>query len=498
MQNGTGLLGDPSATQSSVVVPHPGEPDQYFIFTVPAREDLQFLNKGLFYSVVDLSQNGGLGAVILKNDSLCGPVSEKVTSVVHQNEKDVWVITHLWNSDAFYAYLIDGTGIQTTPVVSQVGSVHTDNLTNSAGYLKASVDGKKLALARQVITASTPPIQFPSVIEIFDFDNTSGIVFNPISTPSTYFRAYGLEFSPDSKKLYFGNNQPTASTAPFEIYQIDLEASDVIASTTRIGTHPKTVSSTFLGALQLGRDGRIYVAIVGNDSLGVIEQPNQLGTAANYKADGIYLGGRIARFGLPNFIYSAQALGEALARNVIHLKADQYTDKAQLSWRISRPQEISRFEIQKSKDGLDFQSIGYSVCLENQSQYSFIDSEYTKAQKLTYYRIHGVASDEKSLLNNGVVLRGDAATSLDAMLSPNPLSAQQILKIQFTEPIVDKVYLSLWDSRGRNIADRVVSPEEIQNSVFVWDLTSPVRGIYLLQIRSNQSNQILTKKLMVD
>src|SRR5690606_2333321 len=57
MSNGFGLLGDPSSSQSAIVVPKPNDPDIYYIFTVGSNQSLT----GLKYSVVDMTSDGGLG-----------------------------------------------------------------------------------------------------------------------------------------------------------------------------------------------------------------------------------------------------------------------------------------------------------------------------------------------------------------------------------------------------------------------------------------------------
>ena len=67
MPNGYNMGGDPSATQSGVIVPKPLDPDIYYIFTV----DNNIGSKGLQYSVVDLSLENGLGDVKNKNNKIC-------------------------------------------------------------------------------------------------------------------------------------------------------------------------------------------------------------------------------------------------------------------------------------------------------------------------------------------------------------------------------------------------------------------------------------------
>src|SRR5690606_37545383 len=78
MSNGFGLLGDPSSSQSAIVVPKPNDPDIYYIFTVGSNQSLT----GLKYSVVDMTSDGGLGQVVQKNINLLSQCSVKVSAVL--------------------------------------------------------------------------------------------------------------------------------------------------------------------------------------------------------------------------------------------------------------------------------------------------------------------------------------------------------------------------------------------------------------------------------
>ena len=97
MQNGTGLFGDPSSTQSGVIIPQPGNDSIYYVFTI----DMEGGNKGLCYSVVNINHYGGLGEVIIKNVSVLTSANEKLTAVRHLNKTDIWVITRQFNSDKY-------------------------------------------------------------------------------------------------------------------------------------------------------------------------------------------------------------------------------------------------------------------------------------------------------------------------------------------------------------------------------------------------------------
>ena len=288
MQNGTGLMGHPSSTQSGVIVPKPGSNSLYYIFTVPA----EIGTDGLRYSVVDMSLDNGLGAITNeKNVFLISPTEEKVTAVKHKNGVDVWVATHLWNSSDFYVYLITKDGIQ-EPVLSSTGTFHEGNFLDTHGYMKFSPDGKKLAIIVRMIDS----------FELFDFNNETGTISNPVTFPPYPGFLYGVEFSPDNSVLYISEY-----LAGSYIFQFDLSSSDpetIINSKKTIGT----VSNIHLGALQLAPDSKIYVSkhdnLIGDNYLGVINSPNEVGMDCNFVEDGFYLAGKKCLFGLPDFIQS--------------------------------------------------------------------------------------------------------------------------------------------------------------------------------------------------
>ncbi len=294
MDNGFGLLGGQSATQSGIIVPQPESDNLFYVFTVP--EEIGY--DGLRYSIVDISKNGGLGSVISKNIFLVSPTEEKVTAVKHYNNRDIWVITHLWDSEAFYVYLVTPEGLNPSPKIFKVGSYH--NGPDVHGSMKASPDGRKLAIIYRTL----------QTVELFDFNNKTGEISNYLPFNPQFKRGYGIEFSQDASLMYIGNYYNRST-----ITQFDLNAgtsSDIIQSGIEIGS----VSNIHLGALQMGPDGKIYVAkhndLDGDTFLGVINKPDERGTACDFIEDGLYLGGRVCFWGLPTFIQSYFYQGQTI------------------------------------------------------------------------------------------------------------------------------------------------------------------------------------------
>ncbi|WP_240032221.1 T9SS type B sorting domain-containing protein [Psychroflexus aestuariivivens] len=342
----TGLHGDPSSTSSGLIVPHPTSPNLYFVFTVdephhsnafaypdqgPADQngnpiseypdvpghsvpqDDDGFNNGFNYSIVDINLNNGLGDVVSgeRNNHLITydennaedvkyKSSEKITAVRGADCNSVWVITHFKNT--YYSFLIDENGINETPVESVVApNITTDNYRRAAiGYLKASPSGQKIIVAHNTtnFNQSTIEDEGDGSVYIYDFDNATGEVSNPLLLIDNV-NAYGVEFSQEATKAY-----ATVDDNGFKLYQWDLESDDISNSFINLLDTEISASS----ALQLAPNGRIYHSVLGTNTLAVIQNPDALGADANYSQNvafgAINLSGRTNTFGLPPFIQS--------------------------------------------------------------------------------------------------------------------------------------------------------------------------------------------------
>ncbi|MGB5203806.1 MAG: T9SS type B sorting domain-containing protein [Eudoraea sp.] len=300
MENGEGLLGDPTSTQSALIVPKPEDPNQFFIFTVDtsiAEIDPDF---GFNYTVVDISLNNGSGAVIQKNVKLLKDSSEKITAVLKDcSDNSVWVLTlgstrgGSGTLNTYYSYEINAAGVLNDPVQTAF-----DNLAifDPRGYLKFSADGTKIASAN-----------VRDGLYLYNFDASTGILTNQqqitISEQNQF--PYGVEFSPEGDYLYVhtSNDNLQDSGHKSNLLQFDLNAPDIAASEVILDSR-----AIFRGALQLANNGKIYRTIAksynqGTPYLGVINNPDEKGAAANYEHNAVFLE-RNATQGLPPFIQS--------------------------------------------------------------------------------------------------------------------------------------------------------------------------------------------------
>ena len=286
MPSGTGLAGDPQSTESALITNIPNDNSRYYIFTL----DKESGPNGLQYSIADMSRDGGLGDITQKNIHLMTPACEKFTAVKHRNANDIWLIAHKFNSDEFYVYLITCKGINSTPRVFHAGSAITFPQ-NAIGYMKVSPDAKKIASAN-----------FAASVELFDFNDETGVVSNASvipSAPNNGCGPYALEFSPNSKILYVSEVYGCDGSGTYKLLQYDLASEDIVS--TRIILESGNAGPS--AGLLLGPDKRIYVSYDQMPYLGTINSPDVYGAGCNLVRNAVALqGGATCGAGLPNFV----------------------------------------------------------------------------------------------------------------------------------------------------------------------------------------------------
>ncbi|MBU3011686.1 T9SS type B sorting domain-containing protein [Polaribacter vadi] len=295
------LKGNPSSTQSGMIIPKPGSTTIYYLFTVGTDfvGSANNPNPGFNFYTIDMSKNSGLGEITRGPTNLAinpntntdnsSIWSEKVAAVKGADCNVYWVVSYAGNT--FYSYKITDAGVDISNIItSQVNFSASDK----RGYLQVSPNGKKIAFADFNSSGSN----ISGSLVLFDFDNATGKV-DQFSSETLISRfsgesPYGVSFSPQSNKLY-----ASSYNGGFSVFQFDLESSNIAAS-------KKTIVNRngYRGALQLAPDGKIYASIPDSFFLDVIENPDEDADKVVYTENAVNLNGRLTDEGLPPFISS--------------------------------------------------------------------------------------------------------------------------------------------------------------------------------------------------
>ena len=299
MPNGFMLNAGLGTCQPVFAVKKPGEDSVYYLFTL--KSEGSPIQLGLYYSLIDMRLSGGLGDVVpgYKNVPVTGAEDAHgmIHATRHKNNRDVWIVVWKINSNQYAAYLITSAGISPAPVLSSC------NYPVGGDYsleMKISQDGTKL-----IAGGSYPAPWGWRIAEVCNFNSLTGEItplfhFRPIIDNTPVNPSY-LEFSPNSKLLYVLVNTPQYGNLVFQYDLAITDSSQFVQSQLLVGSHIGGLE------LQLGPDGKIYQSVADRDSLNVIHFPNIRGIGCAFQKNSIFLNGRNASFGLPQFLQRYKA-----------------------------------------------------------------------------------------------------------------------------------------------------------------------------------------------
>ena len=279
MTNGDGLLGH-SSTLQSAISPIPCHPDRYFIIHLVTGVG------ALYYSIVDMSLNGGLGEVVLKNIPLGTGFTEGL-AVSHQLPNGCrWLFSSVRNGNTYEVVrcLISQSGIgPPTPIatISTVAPAYNFN------EIELSPDNTRLAMSVYTTSPSEPDIA------MWELALTSGTLTNPQTASVSDDPIIGLQFSPLGNYLYFVGNG--------NIDAMDFGRIDV---TTLLPELIDPNIGRYLTMTELGGNGRIYVAMNYNYyDMAEVAFPDATSLSAiGYSHNAVFITNSGSRPGLPNAI----------------------------------------------------------------------------------------------------------------------------------------------------------------------------------------------------
>ena len=281
MPNGAGLFGNNSC-QESALVRIPCSTNKYFFVHSTVQPGI------LYYSVVDMSLNGGLGDVVQKNTLVQAGIGEGKT-ISHQLPTGCrWLIVPGYVNDSTYQvvrFLINDITIGSPVVLATV------NLSPTLGGMpfevELSPDNSKLSMSTHRDLPTDPDII------IWDFDLLSGTASNRVDYSVTIDQIHGTEWSPDNTKVYFVGNT-TNDNSDFGRINLTTSTIDII----------DPVMGRFIGSIEKAGNGKMYVCPNYNqDYLAEVANPNDNNIAnIGYTHNAIFISNTGLRAALPSAI----------------------------------------------------------------------------------------------------------------------------------------------------------------------------------------------------
>jgi gliding motility-associated-like protein len=261
-----------SSTQGAAILPL-GDCNRFLIISTPGVESIpsgSSTDQGIGVAFVYIDNQGAItvssatSTKIISQNTIC----EKLA--IYGKDGDYWIIAkqlqpgsnryYKWNLNASSMANIQSISdaeafFNSTVQIQEVGRLFTNNwsLNNNSRYyqaqgqLKFSPDGTKMG---QVYPAD-------KIVELFDFDSSSGLLSNSRTYNTGQVNLYGFEFNPSGQSFFVSEHyQGTRSNNRILQFQY---TNTELQNPSTLYTASNYVNYAFM-AMQLAIDGNIYIA----------------------------------------------------------------------------------------------------------------------------------------------------------------------------------------------------------------------------------------------
>lgn len=480
MPHGDGLLGDTSCTQGAVIVPKPGDSNNYYIFTLSGGSSNHpsplTQRRGLHYSEVDMAINDVISTVKnipLKDEygTLINPAyyntSEKMTTARHSNGVDYWVVVYI--KDKIYSYLVSSAGVSLLPVSSNAPlnipnvspAVFEPLVGRCTGQMKISPDGKKIGVAYGDLGLLPGDEYGQGAITLGTFDTSTGHATFSGNLIQPYIGYhYGLEFSPSSNYVYFN--------AESRLYR-----GDAFTATTANVTMLEETGHHF--QFQLAVNGKIYTnnynAADSTPSISVINDPDDA-LDPNVQSESVPITTGTLQLGFPAWVHwQNQDCQPNATFNIPELNFVPY---------------IHKYQNYIITNGNYSVAEGQNITLQAGNYVLIKPNTYIKPGSIFLAHIDDCESESKSRTMEEQQEITENTTGLK--LYPNP--ANDIVSVaSYNNPIQHITVVSL---DGKTIYDK----DTDKTNIWSFNVKEYIKGIYIVTVQT-ANGMIHTEKLVI-
>ncbi|HQV96563.1 MAG TPA: T9SS type A sorting domain-containing protein, partial [Saprospiraceae bacterium] len=175
-----------------------------------------------------------------------------------------------------------------------------------------------------------------------------------------------------------------------------------------------------------------------------------------------------------------------LALDVTSLSGQAVNNTTKLRWTASNSIDLETFYVNRSKDGLSFEQIGFIKSQNGSSEYSFDDLFPEKGTQ--YYQIVSKDYSGENRFSNIIKINHGVEQTLK--FYPNPTGVNEYFTIKGSDGTSDFINIQIIDMFGRSIYDK----SALVKSKGKVSIDKP--GIYIIQAEST-AGEIHSGKIII-
>ncbi len=185
----------------------------------------------------------------------------------------------------------------------------------------------------------------------------------------------------------------------------------------------------------------------------------------------------------------------ALPTSLLSFTGVWASDKVTLQWTVDEDSGVSRYEIERSANGANFEKIGSVASSQSAVKQSYTYNDTGLKEPMYYYRLKLV--DIAGTFKYSIIIllkRNQQAPAIRVKISPNPV--QQSFVVSFDSKVSGPVMVRMMNMDGREVWNDQVQAADAYDLTFSLRGRTLARGIYVIRVQASGEEGII--KVLVD
>jgi hypothetical protein len=178
--------------------------------------------------------------------------------------------------------------------------------------------------------------------------------------------------------------------------------------------------------------------------------------------------------------------------NLTNLTIKEVNNNAKLDWSLSSNSIWTKFDIERSENGIDFNFKGTVFATQNNTSYSYVD-QLALNNTITYYKLKFYKQDGSFEYSSILKIRkGESATAIGNIY---PLPAKDFISIELLNAVKDNnASIQIFDVQGKLLFSKYIALQDGFNIVNNINVSKILPGIYTIKVSNHDFNFV--KKLI--
>jgi hypothetical protein len=196
------------------------------------------------------------------------------------------------------------------------------------------------------------------------------------------------------------------------------------------------------------------------------------------------------------YLFNTQLCGAtALPITLMEFKGQQQNTTINLSWKTSHEENFNRFEVEKSRDGVTFQSIGLVFPWENANHIDYVFSDKNAAPGNNYYRLKMIDNDASYKYSNMLTFSVEQMAGAKIVVAPNPVVNK--ISVQLTGLSENAYRMEISNVMGQKFIEKTINITRYSQTEYLTRTASMTPGIYFLTIFDKNFRKIASNRVLI-